>query len=537
MGRIFMIGIDGGSWDIVKPLAERGDLPNLERLMREGAWGVLKSTFPPVTCPAWLTFSTGMRPSRLGIYGFFELARGTNRLRYHTAKDQPFKEFWDLLMLKDISSGIINDPLLYPRKKHLGYIVPGFITPQDEFRTYPAELIQELDRAAGGYEVDQEAGDVVRDDELIRGCERVIKKRAESISYLIDAHPTDYFLGVFTSTDRISHRFFNHMMLGNDSDRERGMSFISCIYKMVDEGIGTVMEKAGEDDHIIVMSDHGFAARPWNLHVNQYLVDAGLQKVKVTGALENVGVTKRRLKGFLSRFEAVKKAYRASPRWLRDLIPAGENIYGESYIHDLIDMGRVDWEKTRAVCLGETIYLNGIERPEGVLEAGEAKKVSRMIKEDLESIRDPEGNDGQVEVLSPEDIYGEERLVNPPDLMLVGKGRWELVSTLARDGETFTPSKRSGHSVDGMFIHRHPWARPGEIKGRLGIEDIAPLVLQIYDLPVPAEMDGKVHKDIYEEGTPLSREERRIAGIAGDVDAEMERIRRRVNALRNKDRL
>ena len=40
--KVFVLGLDGATWDILEPLAEAGDLPNLARLMGEGASGTLR---------------------------------------------------------------------------------------------------------------------------------------------------------------------------------------------------------------------------------------------------------------------------------------------------------------------------------------------------------------------------------------------------------------------------------------------------------------------------------------------------------------
>ena len=50
--KVFLIGIDGGTFDIINPLVEKGDLPNILRFMREGIWGHLTSTLPPMIFPA-----------------------------------------------------------------------------------------------------------------------------------------------------------------------------------------------------------------------------------------------------------------------------------------------------------------------------------------------------------------------------------------------------------------------------------------------------------------------------------------------------
>jgi len=50
--RIFIIGIDGGTFDIIKPMVAQGELPVIGSLMNKGAWGELESTIPPDTGPA-----------------------------------------------------------------------------------------------------------------------------------------------------------------------------------------------------------------------------------------------------------------------------------------------------------------------------------------------------------------------------------------------------------------------------------------------------------------------------------------------------
>ena len=61
MSRVLVIGIDGGTLDLIRPWAEEGHLPSLARLMTEGAWGRLESTLPPVTSPAWPTFANSLK--------------------------------------------------------------------------------------------------------------------------------------------------------------------------------------------------------------------------------------------------------------------------------------------------------------------------------------------------------------------------------------------------------------------------------------------------------------------------------------------
>src|SRR5665809_34888 len=70
--RSVVIGLDGVTWRILDPLIENGHMPRLASLRARGAWGVLESTVPTYTPPAWTSAITGVNPGGHGIYGFIE---------------------------------------------------------------------------------------------------------------------------------------------------------------------------------------------------------------------------------------------------------------------------------------------------------------------------------------------------------------------------------------------------------------------------------------------------------------------------------
>ena len=71
--KVFVLGLDGATWDLLKPLAEAGHLPNLSRLMANGASGVLGSVFPPLSPVAWTGIMTGKNSGKHGVFEFLEL--------------------------------------------------------------------------------------------------------------------------------------------------------------------------------------------------------------------------------------------------------------------------------------------------------------------------------------------------------------------------------------------------------------------------------------------------------------------------------
>ena len=68
--KVVLIGWDAAKWDVIRPMVEAGQLPNLARLLEEGARGVLRAD-PPILSPVvWTTIATGFPPSEHGITGF-----------------------------------------------------------------------------------------------------------------------------------------------------------------------------------------------------------------------------------------------------------------------------------------------------------------------------------------------------------------------------------------------------------------------------------------------------------------------------------
>jgi predicted AlkP superfamily phosphohydrolase/phosphomutase len=64
-----MIGLDCLVPDVLDGPA-RELMPTVAAVADAGTGGVLRSTLPPITVPAWTSMLTGRDPGELGIYGF-----------------------------------------------------------------------------------------------------------------------------------------------------------------------------------------------------------------------------------------------------------------------------------------------------------------------------------------------------------------------------------------------------------------------------------------------------------------------------------
>ena len=115
--KVILIGLDGGTFDIMMPFIQDGRMPVMKSLIDKGVHGILKSTFPPLTCPAWFSFSTGKNPGKLGMFNFYRLEKSSYDIRRFDNRDvENESELWDILNSYGYSTGIFNNPVAFPPK-------------------------------------------------------------------------------------------------------------------------------------------------------------------------------------------------------------------------------------------------------------------------------------------------------------------------------------------------------------------------------------------------------------------------------------
>ncbi|MFW9835656.1 MAG: alkaline phosphatase family protein, partial [Candidatus Thorarchaeota archaeon] len=237
--RILVIGVDGATFDVVGPLVDKGMLPNLGRLMRDGCYGKLLSTIPTLSPVAWTSFATGKNCGKHGIFDFVRRGPGSYRMLVNNASWRRSKPIWVILSERGRSVCVVNVPMSYPPDEVNGYMISGLGTPgtSRDF-TYPTWLYEEIRREIGEYIVTpdlhvkmrekisaKEVQDVV---EVLSNC---IDIRTEAVKYLMKKQSSEFIMVMFGETDLISHMFW-------ESDIEKviceGSNAIYEIYEKID---------------------------------------------------------------------------------------------------------------------------------------------------------------------------------------------------------------------------------------------------------------------------------------------------------------
>ena len=123
--KVLVIGLDGATFDLIKPWVDMGYLPTLARLLREGAHGELSSTIPPMTAPAWTSFSTGVNPGNHGLYDWIARDEGTYSFSPTTALNCKAPTIYSLLSDAGRRVCTLNVPMTYPPLPVNGAVISG----------------------------------------------------------------------------------------------------------------------------------------------------------------------------------------------------------------------------------------------------------------------------------------------------------------------------------------------------------------------------------------------------------------------------
>lgn len=453
--RVLVIGLDCATPQFVFG-PRQFELPHMNALMRSGCWGKLESCHPPITVPAWACMLSGKDPGELGVYGF------RNRSNYSygemtTADASAIRtpRVWDILSRHGKKVVVLGVPQTYPVRPVNGWMVAGFLTPGEHAGyTYPKPLKDELRHAVGDYCIDVKDFRTEDRAALLERLYALMENRFAYAKYLIETKPWDFFMMVDMSIDRLHHAFWRFC----DPDHpafEPGNPFehvFRNFYATVDARIGELLELAGDDTAVMVVSDHGAKGMAGGVCVNEWLVREGL--LTLTNPPE--GITR-------------------------------------------IEDCAIDWRRTKAWGSGgyyARIFINVEGRePEGQVPAGEYEAFRDDLAARIESMCGPDGQLLGNRARKPEALYAKNEGI-PPDLIVYwGDLRWRSVGSVGFNDvfafENDTGPDDANHDHHGIFIlDDRTGRRGGELEG-VGFPAIAPTILELMGVPRPGDMPGR----------------------------------------------
>jgi predicted AlkP superfamily phosphohydrolase/phosphomutase len=555
--KVLIIGLDGATWTVLTPWMEDGSLPNLAKLRAGGCWGELRSTIPPLTAPAWSTFLTGKNPGKHGVFHFVALddapgAPVNGEAAVVDGRSIKSSTLWDILGHHGRKVGVINVPMSYPPRPVNGFMITCFLTPPNAPTfTYPSQLSQQLT----DYQIDLErfidhkpfARDsnnpkqkrVVKPSlQLMREFFEMEERRSRTALGLMDSEPWDVFMVVFTATDRMGHYLWPYHCSRDLDGSPESKELHEAIYRFyvrLDENVGKLVEKAGDQTTVVVMSDHGMGPiYSKSTHWNNWLYRKGYLRIKKD--------TSNTPDGWLLRLGLPRDKIRR----LVHCIPG----LSSSTLVDRVKTAQtaaIDFEQSRAYYVRVFDPVGGIR----INGEGQAKQALRdELMAAIKGIVDPATGKPIVRwVMRREDCYNGPYADEVPDIILVmypdygSSDRLSSYSAIVTDRPSINDP--GGHHIEGIFMAAGPeiGAKAEALPG-LHIEDVAPTVLHLMGLPVPSDMDGRVLIEILAPGIlqarpvvecpPLDKwpNEAEAVSVQDDLSAEdEEEVRARLRAL------
>lgn len=287
--RLVVLGLDGADWQIISALMDVGRLPNFKRVVEFGVHGPLATLQPTLSPMLWNAIATGKRAGKHGIHGFTEVDEDRKVVRPSTAISRRCKALWNILQQNGKRCHVVNwfaghpvEPLkgsaisdLYPEgapndpdAKWLlrkGTIHPPRLSETlAEYRVHPTEVeddvlalfIPQISK------IDLEKDK--RPHTLALELSKAYSVHAAA-TWLMAHEPWDLLAVYFRAIDLVCHHFMPYhppaMELIQLEDVQLYGDVVHGIYQMFEYMLGAYLSLMEDDDHCIIVSDHGFQSK------------------------------------------------------------------------------------------------------------------------------------------------------------------------------------------------------------------------------------------------------------------------------------
>ncbi len=292
--KALLIGWDAADWKVIHPLLDAGKMPHLARFLEQGVMGNIATLQPALSPTLWTSIATGKRPYKHGILGFSEPDPVTGGIRPITNLSRKTKAIWNILNqegkntitvgwwpsnpAEPLSKGVMvsND---YQQAHGNAYepdkwpLKPETIYPErlvkylKDLRFHPAELTEDDLRPflPGLDGMSREDLDKAEKDPRVQSLMKIIADCTSvhsAATALIQNEPWDLMSVYYDAIDHFGHAFMKYHPPQRPQVADWDFKvFHHCVemgYIFHDAMLGTLLDLAGEDTTVILMSDHGF---------------------------------------------------------------------------------------------------------------------------------------------------------------------------------------------------------------------------------------------------------------------------------------
>jgi len=484
--RLLVIFMHGAGRYYLAPLFAAGRLPCLDRIRLGGHQRYFQTEFP-IAAGAWVTLLTGQSTATHGVIDYIDRdSRAYDGLAGHAASSADYSDRTVLSILSKAGRRVasIYLPMTNPPWPVNGVMVSGFpLTDERRPPTFPPEL----GRTLPPFSEHRLLTLRYEDSERVSAYLTHNLQRIEAVTrdYCRDSQ-YDVVLTCLPTPD-VAHHYFSR------PDNPAALERINGYYEAVDATIGRLAGTMGDEDTVVVCSDHGGRAAPSQVFgINRWLLDAGYLTARTSPLAGRgaVGVTNRAVSWAKRQRLNHVLANRITGRLRRRVSSMTQNT------------AFVDWSRSRAYGLDFFCPLAGVEinlagrQAHGIVTQADYEPLRREIIDRLSEFRNPENGHRTFERVIPrEDLFDGEHRDRFPDVIGVLTEDYDVKTQLDRPvvgpnrGEPDYPYL-GYHGVDAYFCARGPGIPTGEGAATSTMRDLAPTLLTLAGVAPPAFMEG-----------------------------------------------
>lgn len=508
--KVVVIGLDGSSWDLVKPLVDQGKLPNIAKMIHQGVATTMYSTLPAHSAPAWTTFATGVTPIEHGCLDFLVVKDDLDNLELIDSTKIKQETIYELMVRHSRTPILINLPNTFPPKLKDNITITSLMTRGDKY-IYPESLKQkypELQKYRLSPNPKLRMTDNLKpylDDLCLLEQERLA-----GVKQLFLHEPWDFFFYLCSGTDWVSHVAYDKALAGYEPAVR--------MWYIMDEFIGWVMQQLDKNTTLFVISDHGFKVYDKIFYINRWLETQGhLTTTEGQGSFHQAHT---KLSREITKSEQQRKTIKLGKR-IRHLFiqfPIIEKIAKWLYWHIVkrflpvnIKMNlRLDLTNTTAAfprgSMANLLYINDNRRfTQGIVPPEQRSTLVAELKDKLTALTDTQG----------QPIVGAiHSSTAGPDLLLESD-RYYLSGSL--DYSTLYDKKiKNYHDKYGMFMAYGNGIEHRDI-AKTAILNMAPTIVQAMGLPQAPQFVGQP-MDIFSPNTnSVQKELAQLDQLVADI--------------------
>jgi predicted AlkP superfamily phosphohydrolase/phosphomutase len=504
--KVLAIGFDALEVTLVERWVAEGKLPHFAALMAQSRAFRLGNSMETLPGAIWPEINTGVSAGKTGhFYLPNQLRTGEARLRGTRPADvDPEYYYWTQASRAGRRVAVIDPVQAVPARNIDGIQLFewGLHDRTFEVSSDPPELLEEIRARYGDHPItscDAHGEKPAGYRRLLDGLLYGVKAKAEFVPELLARDAWDLFACTFSESHCAGHQFWHfldprHPWHGRQA-QDDVRNGVFTVYAAIDDALEKVLVAAGPDAVVLAVFSHGIG-----LYYDgpQLLPEVLARLGMASGSMAGLGNRLRQLKTKVTYLpRPVKAVIKQVARWsaLRAPIAAAGALV-DPFTSPRTRAAFVNNNRCGAIRLN----LRGREPHGSVVPGAEADALLSLLKRELLALRDPASGETIVDrVFTADEEFGPDHHPDLPDLICVFRTDLGMIEHCESPavGRVYAPvyhphAPRTGdHTVNSRLWFRGPGIEADAAMHEANVLDIAPTVLRLLEVELPAWLDGE----------------------------------------------